>query len=550
MSDAAPRPRKIAPEPDWELVYKRNPVERIKRDKAPLGIRDELPALIALGYEAVPEEDIVRLQWWGLYHDKPKIGRFMLRVKLPAGEVTPAQLRAIGEVSVKHGRGDAELATRQNVQLHWLELAALPDVFAHLDAAGLNSAGGCGDTVRNITGCPVGGLGHGELFDASDVVREAAEFFYGNPDYADLPRKHKITISACAHQCNAPEINCIALIGQIKDGREGFSVSVGGGLSSVPRIARDMGVFIPKEDAIPVLAAILDAWKTDLRYRVSRVKARLKFMIDDIGPEGMRERVEALLGRQLEDFTPPPAPRPIDHMGITPQSQPGLTTIGVPVHLGLISGQQIMQIADLAESIGADVRLTRQQNFLLVNVPAEKVDDTIARVEEIGFSLRVNKLRANGIACTGEPHCNFSVAETKGRLGPLIDRLEVRFGDTIGDLRLQLDGCPHACAQHWIADLGFQGTTARDDQGGRRKAYDIFVRGGLGADAAIGRPLFRRILSEELDAPVEGLIQGWLDGRQGPDESFKAFCDRLSDDELGVLAGVEPARSRRGDDDE
>ena len=549
MSAAEPRKRLPAPEPDWELVYKRNPVERIKRDKSPLGIREELPALISLGYESVPEEDIVRLQWWGLYHDKPKIGRFMLRIKLPAGEVSARQLRAIGEVSVKHGRGDAELATRQNVQLHWLELASLPDVFSDLDAAGLNTAGGCGDTVRNITGCPVAGLGHGELFDASDVVRAAADFFYGNPDYVDLPRKHKITISACAHQCNAPEINCIALIGQLKDGREGFSVSVGGGLSSVPRLARDRGVFVPKDEAVEVLAAILDAWKTDLRYRVSRVKARLKFMIDDIGPEGMRERVETLLGRALEDFTPPPAPRPIDHMGITPQSQPGLTTIGVPVHLGLISGQQLQMVADLAESIGAGIRMTRQQNFLLVNVPADRVDDTIARVEEIGFSLRVNKLRANGIACTGEPHCNFSVAETKGRLGPLIDRLEVRFGDTIGDLRLQLDGCPHACAQHWIADLGFQGTTARDENGARRQAYDIFVRGGLGADAAIGRPLFRRILSEELDAPVEGLIQGWLDGRAA-DESFKGFCDRLSDDELGVLAGVAPARSRRDSDDE
>ena len=545
---AEPRKRPPASEPDWELVYKRNPVERIKRDKSPLGIREELPALIALGYESVPEEDIVRLQWWGLYHDKPKIGRFMLRIKLPAGEVSPVQLRAIGEVSVKYGRGDAELATRQNVQLHWLELSSLPDVFADLDASGLSTAGGCGDTVRNITGCPVAGLGHGELFDASNVVREAAAFFYGNPDYVDLPRKHKITISACAHQCNAPEINCIALIGQIKDGREGFSVRVGGGLSSVPRLARDMGIFVPKEQAVEVLAAILVAWKTDLRYRVSRVKARLKFMIDDIGPEGMRERVETILGRTLEDFAAPPAPRPVDHMGITPQAQPGLTTIGVPVHLGLISGQQLQQVADLAESIGAGLRVTRQQNFLLVNVPAEQVDAAIARVDEIGFSVTANRLRANGIACTGEPHCNFSVAETKGRLGPLIEHLEQRFGTQIEELRLQLDGCPHACAQHWIADLGFQGTTARDESGARRQAYDIFLRGGLGADAAIGRPIFRRIPSEQLEQPVDGLIQGWLDGRN-EGETFKAFCDRKTDDELGVLAGVEPARSRRDDDE-
>ncbi len=212
-STRSPKPPSPKPEATWELVLKRNPVERLKQEKAPLGIRDELPALIAAGYESVAEEDIVRLQWWGLYHDKPKIGTFMLRVKLPSGHLTPAKLRAIGEVSNEFGKGDGELATRQNIQLHWLELARLPDVFAHLDAAGITTAGGCGDTVRNITGCPVQGLDPNELFDCTPVVEEAARFFYGNPDFCDLPRKHKYTIAACTDRCNAPEINCIALVG-------------------------------------------------------------------------------------------------------------------------------------------------------------------------------------------------------------------------------------------------------------------------------------------------------------------------------------------------
>src|SRR5216110_207082 len=215
------------PPPDWELVYKRNPVERIKRDKAPLGIRDELPALIAMGYEAVPEEDMVRLQWWGLYHDKPKIGTFMLRVKIPSGILPPAKLRAIGEVSNRYGRGDAELSTRQCIQLHWLRLDELPNVFAGLDLH--------------------------ELFDCTELVAEVADFFYGNPDFTNLPRKHKYTIASCADRCNAPEINCVSLIGVLNDGREGFGLQVGGGLSSVPRIARDLGVFVPKEEAIEVL---------------------------------------------------------------------------------------------------------------------------------------------------------------------------------------------------------------------------------------------------------------------------------------------------------
>src|SRR5438445_3044663 len=244
-------PRPVA---DWELVLKRNPVERLKQEKAPLGIRDELPALIAAGYESVAEEDVVRLQWWGLYHEKPKIGTFMLRIKMPGGIVTAAQLRAIGELSNEFGRGEGELTTRQNVQLHYLELGALPDVFDRLHAAGLTSAGACGDTVRNITGCPVAGLAHDELFDPTPVLEAAAARFYGNPDYSDLPRKHKIAITACSDSCAAPEINCIGLVGALRDGEEGFGVLVGGGLSSVPRIARELGIWVPKDDAVPVLA--------------------------------------------------------------------------------------------------------------------------------------------------------------------------------------------------------------------------------------------------------------------------------------------------------
>src|SRR3989442_1373890 len=408
----------------WELVLKRNPVERLKQAKAPLGIRDELPALIAMGYESVPEEDVVRLQWWGLYHDKPKVGTFMLRLKIPSGILPPAKLRAIGEASNRYGRGDAELSTRQCIQLHWLRLEELPNVFADLDAAGITTAGGCGDTVRNITGCPVAGLDAHELFDCSELVMQVADHFYGNPDFTNLPRKHKYTIASCADRCNAPEINCVSLIGVVNDGREGFAVKVGGGLSSVPRIARDLGVFVPVDEAIEILAAITNVWSEDLRYRVSRVKARLKFMVDDVGPEGMRERVEDRLGRTLEDFELPPIHvQPSNHVGVHAQKQEGRSYIGVPVRVGLV------------------------------------------------------------------------------------------FGDEIADLRLHLDGCPHACAQHWVGDLGFQGTTGKDADGRRLSAYDIFVRGSLGPDPAIARPVFRRVPSDGLEAAVEGLIRGWLDGR-------------------------------------
>ena len=525
MSKPAPRATEA---PTLELVLKRNSVERLKREKSPLAMLDELPALIAAGYEQVPEEDIVRLKWWGLYNDKPKIGTFMLRVKIPGGILQPHQLRAIGEISNLYGRGEGELTTRQNVQLHYIELKALPGVFDRLHAAGLTSAGACGDTVRNITGCPVAGLAHDELFDPTPVLEEAAAFFYGNPDYSDLPRKHKIAITACVDACAAPEINCIGLVGALRDGEEGFGVLVGGGLSSVPRIARELGIWVPKAEAVQVLAAILDEWTEDLRYRVSRVKARLKFMIDDVGPEGMRERVEARLGRRFADFALPPLPRASNHLGV----HDGWA--GVPVHLGLITGDQMIALA----ALGHEVRITRQQNLVIVG------DVDAGALERIGLSVDAGSLRGDAIACTGEPHCNFSVTETKTRMDGLVRLLEERFPrGRLDGLRLHLDGCPHACAQHWVGDIGFQGTTVRDAEGKRRQAYDVYLRGSLDRPAAIARPVFRRVPTEELDDAVVSLVDGWVAGRAGG-ETFRTWCDRTSDDELAELVGREAHAGR------
>jgi ferredoxin-nitrite reductase len=524
-------------------------VERLKREKSPLGILGELPHLIATGYADIAEEDIVRLKWWGLYHDKPKVGTFMLRVKLNAGQATPAQLRAIGEISNAHGRGAGELTTRQTVQLHYLDLPSLPDVFDRVAAAGLTTAGACGDAVRNTTGCPLAGVAHDELFDVTPLLDEVARFFYGNPDYSNLPRKQKISIAACRERCNAPEINCISLVGAISGGENGFGVLVGGGMSSVPRIAREIGIWVPYDQALDVLRAILDTWQQDLRYRVSRVKSRMKFLMDDYGPEGIRAAVEKRLGRRFDDFTLPPHPgTDTTHVGVTPQKQEGLSAIGIPVNVGLISGDQMIAIADLAESLGGDIRVTRHQNLIVTGVPAEQLEEVKAAIEAIGFPLDLHPMRGASIGCTGEPHCNFSVTETKTRLDALMGHLETRFGDQVADLKLNLDGCPHACGHHWVGELGFQGSTVRDESGQRHQAYEIYLRGSMGHYAAIGRPIFRRVATHELDATVEGLVAGWL-AQRADGESFPAFATRLGDEELGVLAGRAPSTSsRRGGD--
>ncbi|HEU5034838.1 MAG TPA: MoaD/ThiS family protein [Mycobacteriales bacterium] len=535
------RPVGDKPAPDWDLVYKRNYIERLKRDRPPLDVRAELPQLIARGYEDIPEEDIVRLYWWALAHDKPKVGTFMVRVKIAGGLVSASQVRALARISRDYGRDEAELTTRQGIQLHWVALERLPDVLTDIEAAGLTTCGGEGDTVRNITGCPVVGLTDDEPFDVEPVIREVAQHFYGNPDYSNLPRKHKYTISACTAQCNAPEISDVALIAVEQGGREGFALRIGGGMTNTPRISRDLGVFIPREQTIEVLEAVTNTWQRDLRYRISRAKARIKFMMDDYGPEGMRAKIEETLGRPLEDGAAPEAKVDADHLGVHPQRQDGLVYIGVPVPSGRITGTQLDVIADLADSYGGDVRFTRQQNFILGNVPADRVDDVKATLGEIGFDLDRGRAFGRSIACTSHQFCNYSVAETKGKLDELLEELTREYGaERIGDLAIHMDGCPHACAQHWIGEIGLQGTTTRVDGSDERvEAYDLTVGGGLGTRTAIGRRLMRRVPTGELNRVMHRLVGAWLaerDERGDIGFTLGDFCNARADEELIAIA--------------
>ncbi len=521
--------------PSWELIYKRSSIERLKRDKPGLDVLREIPAMIETGYEAVPEEDLVRLQWYGLYHDKPKIGRFMLRVKTPGGFLSPEKLRVIGRISRDFGGDYAELTTRQNIQLHEIEMARLPQILSELSSFGLDTAGACGDNVRNVTGCPVAGLDAEELFDVRPLIEETARFFLSRPEYSNLPRKHKITISACPHQCNAPEIHCIALVGTIRDGRKGFSVRVGGGLSTFPRLASDLGVFVPLEQAVEVLAGIVDTWRLDLRYRMSRARARLKFLIEDLGVEAFRARVEERLGFALENgvaAAPIAGADPL-HSGLHPQRQPGLLYAGFPVPAGLISGTQLLALADLVESFDGEIRLTRQQNLLLADIPEDRTAEVVFAVEKLGFPLGAGAIHGRSIACTGDPYCNFAVAETKRRLRTITDHLAASFGPAVADLAIHLDGCPHACAHHWTGDLGLQGTTLRErgPNGERRQGFDVFLRGGQGKEAAIGRPVLKRVPADRIHLVLERLVGAYLENRTSG-ERLQQWLARSDDADL------------------
>jgi ferredoxin-nitrite reductase len=539
-------------ETSWELVYKRNKIERMKREKDPLKITEELPEFIENGYESIPEDDIVRLYWYGIVHDKPKVGTFMIRLKVPCGIVTPDQLRGVGRISEKYGDNYSELTTRMGIQLHKVKLKHLPDAVEEIQNTGLSNKGAEGDTVRNITGCPLVGLDPHEPFDVRPVIEEAHNYFSGNPDYSDLPRKLKFTISGCPLQCNGPEFHGISLLAVKKDGQNGFAVRSGGGLTSTPRIARDLGIFVPEEQTLDVLKGLTDIWNEELKYRTSRSKSRIKFMLDDHGPEKVRYVLEERLGRRFEDLK---APEPVHgdqaHLGLLPQKQEGLNALGYSVSQGWVMGDQLQKLADVLDEVGGEARFTRFQNFILANIPSDCIEWIKKEVAEIGFSLDDDsKLFGHSMACTSHKYCNYSVAKTKEKADEIEKELVARFGDDIADgFSIKMDGCPHACAQHWMADIGLQGTITRTEDGEKIEAYQLSIGGGTGSEVSIGHILLPKVPTHEVTDTIARLVEAWLEERRAREKknaendtsvnrlyNFYQFCHNHSDRELKAIA--------------
>ena len=471
----------------------------------------------------------------------------MLRIKVPAGQLTAAELRTIGEVSNLYGKGDGELSTRQNIQLHWLELAKLPDVFAHLERSGV-------DDRRRLRRHRAQ---HHRLPGAGDrrrrALRRHADRRRGRRPLLRQPRLGEPAAEAQVLDLRlrrplqrARDQLHLADRHRPREAARASRVLVGGGLSSVPRIARDMGVFIPKEEANEILGAITASGRRTSTTASRASRRGSSSWSTTSAPKGIRERVEARLGRTLEDYTLPP----IDGRAVAPPRRPRAEA-GRP----LLHRRPGAPRPDLGRPDDRDRRPRRARTAATSGSPASRtssspasrttrVDEASAELEAIGFPLDINPVRGNSIACTGEPHCNFSVAETKTRLGRLIERLEERFGDA--DRRAA--AAPRRLPARLRAALGrrpraSRARPSRDEGGVRRQAYDIFVRGGLGPEPA-DRPL---ALPARADRRARRRGRG-ADRRAGSTgaqegESFLSFARRASDDELGELAGLEPAKA-------
>jgi len=535
--------------------------ERLKLAKNPWEAWDEVREFASHGRDTVlPEWTGLYFKWWGVYTQGDGKGvtggangegkateYFMMRVGLPNGLLASHQTRVIGQLAQKYANNLADITTRQNIQFHWLTIGGLVDVVDALTAVGLSPKGACGDVVRNVTGCPLAGIDHTELIDCSPLAVEIAHHLTANPEFYNLPRKFKISVTGCPVWCTFPEINDVALtaIKRTVDGKEeiGYTLRVGGGLSTEPHIAERIPAFIPQDKALDVVTAVVRIFKEQTDLRENRTRARIKYLFMRHGwtAESMLTAIEEKLGYKLdpspvsvEDI---PADIYRDHVGITPQRQPGLSAVGASVLNGRLSGDQLIKLADLAEKYGdGSLRATIGQNILIVNIPDRETAALVIELNTLGLNVDVSPFWRGAIACTGTEFCKLAIAETKAFNKWVVSELEERLPSFDQQIRLHVTGCTNSCGQHWIADIGLEGKKIKKD-GQMVDAFFFCVGGSVGKYARAARQLGYRAAATDVPAAIERLLNGYLAERtQG--EDLRSYFDRTDDVTLRAqLAG-------------
>ncbi len=546
-------------EGQWALGYREplNKNEENKRNDDGLNVRQRIIDVYSkYGFDSIDPADLRgRFRWYGLYTQRrPGIdgGKtavlepeglddryFMLRVRIDGGQLSNDQLRAIAYISKRYARGTADVTDRQNIQLHWIEIENVPDIWEMLESVGLSTTEACGDTPRVILGCPLAGIDADEVIDATPQITSITETYIGDKAFSNLPRKFKSTISGCAAQCAIHEINDIAMVGVVNAaGETGYDLWVGGGLSTNPMIGKRLGAFVRPEQVAEVWAGVAGLFR-DYGYRRLRHRARIKFLVADWGPERFREVLEKeYLGFALPDGPAPEAPRGgvRDHVGVHLQRD-GNYYVGFATTVGRVSGDKLDVIAGLAARYGSGrVRTTTEQKMVILDVPGERTGELVAELEAAGLPAKPSMFRRHMMACTGIEFCKLAIVETKARAADLISELERRLPDFGAPVTINVNGCPNSCARIQTADIGLKGSLVTGPDGQQVEGFQVHLggtlSGGDGAGSGFGRKVRGlKTTAEELPDYVERVLRRF-DAAREPGESFAAWTTRASDEEL------------------
>ncbi len=506
-------------------------IERIKADKDGLDVYPDLMRAAREGWEALSDDDVARLKWYGLYPHNTKDGNFMLRVKVVQGVLTGDQAETMAGIAADYGRGIIDCTTRQCFQIHWIRVENIPDIYGRLDEVGLTVTGACGDIPRNVVGCTLAGIGHDQVVDGQATSQALHDFFLGKKLYSNLPRKFKISVTGCAEDCARGLINDLALSGAVaEDGTAGFNMRVGGGLSSAPRFARWIDVFVTPEEAPEVAGEIVSIFRDSEELRSKRGRARIKFLIDSMGPEGFREELERRVGRPLHRGVKTHGGlNGDDHIGVTPQHDGLHSSVGFCVPVGRLRAEQLSEFVNLARKHGSadgELRLTHQQNVLIPFVKNENVDALLNEPLSQDLSPAPPVFMRSVQSCTGKEFCGLAKVYTKSRAVEIARFLDAHVlpnghGE---DLRVHFAGCSSSCAQQQIGDIGIEGVLKKVD-GKFVEAMEIRIGGRLGDNARFGDVVVKKIPHWDLNETLLNIFTLYEQHHQ-PEETFRDFAAR------------------------
>jgi len=516
-------------------------------------VREKILEFAATGFESIPDEEkaawFSRFKFWGLFHQRDgQESYFMMRLTNANGVLEPGQLRAIAEVARDYatgpvenpefGNGYIDLTTRQSIQLHWLKLDDVPEIWEKLESVGVTSRSAGGDTMRNITGCPLAGKGE-EYVETQPLLDRFQEELRGDDELANMPRKFNISATGCHEGCAQDSINDIGLEPAEKDGERGFNVRVGGGLGGrQPRRARALDIFVSDdEEAYEVVRAFVELYFEE-GNRQNRNKNRARFFVDEHGTDWIRDRLEERVGpleSAGDDFRekytynaglPADAGR-ADHVGVGEQAD-GNKYVGLSVAVGRLSAQDAIELADLAFEYGSgEIRLTRRQNPLIVDVPEGKLHALLEEPLLDKHAPEPNPFQRGAIACTGTEFCSLALTETKARMARTLRWLRdnVELPDDVEHIHMHFSGCTADCGQAMTADIGLQGMRARKD-GEMVEAVDIGVGGGIGEEPTFVEWVNQRVPADEMPGAIKSLVEAFAAHRE-EGESFRQWVDRM-----------------------
>jgi sulfite reductase beta subunit-like hemoprotein len=536
----------MAVQTDRALWQQKIDVERVKRE----GLDVDLDRLESEGYESLTAEEFYRLKTWGVCSQRTP-GLHMIRVRVPGGRIDVDRLRGVAALSDRLADGEAHITTRQNLELHSVPSRRVRQVLEGVKALGMTTRSACGHTVRNIVGCSRSGVCAAEPFETRPTVVAIHDFFFTNAARynSSLPRRLNVYVAGCEGCMAHAQVNDLGFVGTTREGAPGFQLWLGGSLASSPRLAHLLFDFIPADEVLAVTEAVADTYCAN-GFRDRPAKARLKFLIEEWGPE----RFTAAVLERLRELRPDTGViagttpsvmggdrRPAGaHAGVAPQRQEGLFMVEAHVPLGDLTGWQMETLAGLATQYGdGALYLTKEQNVELHDVAAADVETVTAALAAVGLPAKGAGSLVDVQVCAGSEWCVWGVGDSRGLARAMKAELTgiVEAEPGAEPLRVHISGCSHGCAQHAAADIGFSAVVMRDAERKPVDGYEMFVGGRLGHDPVTARRV-GRVLGAQAGAASAGILGRYLRERVDG-EAMPEFVERVGKESLQPAGAAE-----------